>query len=391
MSTRLFSTYLLACHAIAAWLLSTHAHAQVPAPQINAKAWVLYDHSAQTTLGSENASQRVEPASLTKLMTAYLVFAALKAKTISEGQAVPVSTRAWKAPGSRMFIEPNKPVTVAELLRGMIIQSGNDASVALAELVAGSEEQFATRMNQQAKALGMKGTNFTNSTGLPDPQHYTTGEDMAVLAAAVIREFPEHYALYAQKEYTYNNISQPNRNRLLFMDPTVDGVKTGHTEAAGYCLVASARRTVGTGANAAERRLISVVLGATGDTARAVESQKLLNHGFLNFDSVRYYQKGQSVATLQVWKGEAKEVKLGFERDLMLTLPKGQLEKVKANLVTPKHLIAPLQMGQKVGEVQVMLDGKEIAKVPLHALAAVPQAGVFSRMVDTVRLWFNKG
>jgi serine-type D-Ala-D-Ala carboxypeptidase (penicillin-binding protein 5/6) len=385
------SQFFRAVALLAALVVSSGSFSQVPAPQINARAWVLYDYSAQTMLGSENAAQRVEPASLTKLMTAYLVFAALKAKTISETQTVPVSVRAWKAPGSRMFIEPQKPVTVGELLRGMIVVSGNDASVALAELVAGSEEQFAVRMNQQAKALGMKGSNFKNSTGLPDSDHYTTGEDMAVLAAALIREFPEHYALYSMREYKYGEISQPNRNRLLFMDPTVDGVKTGHTEAAGYCLVSSAKRQVGSGANQAERRLISVVLGATGDTARAIESQKLLNHGFLNFDSVKYYQKGQSIAALQVWKGQAKEVKVGFERDFMLTLPKGQIEKIKANLITPKNLTAPLAAGQKVGEVQVMLEGKEIAKVPVHALVAVDQAGLFGRMADTVRMWFNKG
>ena len=363
------------------------ALAQVPAPQINAKAWVLYDLTAQTTLGGSNAAERVDPASLTKLMTAYIVFAALKAKTITLEQNVPVSPRAWKAIGSRMFIEPNKPVTVAELLRGMIIQSGNDASIALAELIAGSEEAFAQRMNAEAKRLGLGNTSYKNSTGLPDKDHYTSADDLVKLSGALIREFPDHYALYSQKEYTYNKISQPNRNRLLWMDPHVDGLKTGHTEAAGYCLVASAKR----GEPGKERRLLSVVLGTTGDTARAVESQKLLNHGFLNFDSVRYYTKGQSVATLPVWKGVAKEVKAGFGQELFLTLPKGQIERIKANLITQKPLAAPLTEGQKIGEMQLMLDGKEIGKVPVLALEKVDGAGIFGRAMDSIKLWFEKG
>ena len=241
-------------------------------------------------------------------------------------------------------------------------------------------------MNAEAKRLGLTATQYKNATGLPDAAHYTTAQDLLKLATALITDFPEHYALYSQKEYTYNKISQPNRNRLLFMDPTVDGLKTGHTEAAGYCLVASSKR----GVAGKERRLLSVVLGTTGDTARAIESQKLLNHGFLNFDSVKYYDKGQTVATLQVWKGVSKEVKAGFGSEFFLTLPKGQIERVKANLVTQKPLLAPLTEGQKIGEMQVLLDGKEIAKVPVLALEKVEGAGLIGRALDAMRLWFEK-
>ena len=351
-------------------------------PVINARAWLLLDLTTGQSLTSQNPGERVDPASLTKLMTAYLTFSALKAKTITLDQSVPVSEKAWKAIGSRMFIEPKKPVTVAELMRGMIVQSGNDACIALAELISGSEEAFATVMNREAQRLGMKNTSFRNSTGLTDAQHYSTADDLSRLAGAIIRDFPEFYALYSLKEYTYNKISQANRNRLLWMDPNVDGMKTGFTEAAGYCLIASAKR--------GPRRLLTVVLGAQSDSARATESQKLLNYGFLNFDAVRMYEKGQGVSTLEVWKGSARELKAGFDRDLYLSVPKGQGDKLKATLVSQKPLIAPIAAGQKIGSMKVTIDGREVADVPVIALEAIEAAGVFGRAVDTVRLWFAK-
>lgn len=353
-----------------------------PAPVLNAKAWLLLDMSSGQVLASQNPAERIEPASLTKLMTAYLAFSALKAKTITQEQVVPVSEKAWKAIGSRMFIEPRKPVTVAELLRGMIVQSGNDACVALAELIAGSEESFAAAMNREAQRLGLKATSFRNATGLPDPQHFTTAEDLAVLATAIIRDFPEFYALYSLKDYSYNNIKQSNRNRLLWMDPNVDGMKTGFTDAAGYCLISSAKR--------GPRRLLSVVLGAQSESARATESQKLLNFGFLNYDAVRLYEKGASVSSLEVWKGSVRELKAGFDRDLFVTVPRGQADRVKATLSSQKPLLAPVALNQKVGSMRVTIDGREIISVPVLALEKIDGAGVFGRALDTVRLWFAK-
>lgn len=365
-------------------LLTSLAFAQsVPAPVINARAWLLLDMTGGQVLASHMSEERFEPASLTKLMTAYLTFAALKAKTITEDQVLPVSEKAWKAVGSRMFIEPKKPVTVGQAIRGMIVQSGNDACIALAELISGSEEAFATAMNREAARLGLKNTSFRNSTGLPDPQHYSTAADLGRLAAAIQRDFPEHYALYSMKEYSYNNITQSNRNRLLWMDPHVDGMKTGFTEAAGYCLISSAKR--------GPRRLLAVVLGAQSETARAGESQKLLNFGFLNFDAVRLYEKGQAVASLEVWKGEARELKAGFDRDFYVVVAKGEAARVKATLTSAKPLMAPIAGGQAVGSLKVSVDGREIASAPVIALNAVAGAGVLGRAIDTVRLWFSKG
>jgi len=369
--------------AVFAALFSSLASAQnPPAPVLNAKAWLLVDMSSGQVLATQGPGERVEPASLTKLMTAYLTFAALKAKTISLEQSVPVSPLAWKAIGSRMFIEPKKPVTVAEAMRGMIVQSGNDASIALAELIAGSEDQFAAMMNREAKRLGMTGTSFKNSTGLPDPQHYTTVEDLAKLAGAIIRDYPDFYALYSIKEYTYNNITQPNRNRLLWLDPNVDGMKTGHTDSAGFCLIASAKR--------GPRRLLSVVVGTQSEAARSTESQKLLNYGFLGYDAVRLYEKGQNVSALEVWKGESRELKAGFDRELYVTVSQGQAEKIKATLNTQKPLLAPITQGQKIGTMKVTLDGRDIAEVPVVALEKVDAAGIFGRSLDTMRLWFTK-
>jgi D-alanyl-D-alanine carboxypeptidase (penicillin-binding protein 5/6) len=342
---------------------------------------VIGDLSSNQVLAAQKPDERVEPASLTKLMTAYLVFAALRDKKLSLEQQPRVSERAWRAPGSRMFIQPGRPVTVDELVRGMIIQSGNDACIALAEAIAGDEEVFVQMMNREAARLGMKNSHFMNASGLPDAQHYTTAQDLYLLTAALIRDFPDLYGqYYSQKEFRYNNISQPNRNRLLWIDPSVDGVKTGHTEAAGYCLIASSKR--------GERRLLSVLLGSTSEAARAQESQKLLNWGYQFFDSVKLHRAGDTVKSLEVWKGAPRAVKAGFTSDLLITIPKGEAEKLKAELAS-QPLVAPVAQGQRVGTLRVTLDGKPMGEYPLVALEAVPEAGIFRRAWDTLRLWLK--
>jgi D-alanyl-D-alanine carboxypeptidase (penicillin-binding protein 5/6) len=350
-------------------------------PPLTAKSWLILDVTANHLIAAGNQNDRVEPASLTKLMTAYLAFAAIKEKKLAPEQAVPVSQKAWKASGSKMFIEPLKKVTVDELLHGMIIQSGNDASIALAEAISGSEEAFAILMNQQAKRLGMVNTNFTNSTGLPDANLYTTAFDIALLASAIVRDFPDFYSLYSKKEYRYNNITQPNRNRLLWLDPNVDGMKTGHTEAAGYCLVASAKR--------GPRRLLSVVLGTPSESLRAQESQTLLNFGFQFFDTVQVHDKTKPLSSLKVWKGEAEAVSAGVDTDIFAAIPKGTNDKIKAELVTQQPLTAPVAKGQKVGSLKVSYDGRPLGEYPVVAMKDVPLAGVFGRAWDTVRMWLN--
>lgn len=352
-----------------------------PAPAVAAKAYLLLDFNSGQTLLAHNAQARVEPASLTKLMTAYVTFAALREKRIRSDQTVPVSQRARSARGSRMFLDTKKPVTVDELLRGMIVQSGNDASIALAEAIAGSEEAFTALMNKEAQRLGLRNTHFANSTGMPDPSHYSNSEDLAALARAVIRDFPDHYPLYSQKEYRYNGITQANRNRLLWSDPTVDGMKTGYTENAGYCLVTSARR--------GDRRLLSVVLGASGDAARAIESQKLLNYGFQSWAGMRLYSAGQAVATLPVYKGAANDVQAGFLSDLHLAVPRGQAEKLKANVESMQPLVAPINAGQRVGTLKLYLNGQPFRDMPVVALEDVEPAGIFGRGWDTLRLMFR--
>jgi D-alanyl-D-alanine carboxypeptidase (penicillin-binding protein 5/6) len=353
----------------------------VPPPAIAAKAYALVDVLSGQTLVAQNADEPREPASLTKLMTAYLAFGALREKQIMPSQMVTVSERAWRAEGSRMFIEPRKAVSVDELLRGEIVQSGNDAAIALAETVAGSEGAFVERMNREAARLGMKNTHFVNATGLSAPQHVSTAADLARIAAAIVRDFPEYYPLYAIKEYRYNNITQSNRNRLLWTDPYVDGMKTGFTDAAGYCLVASAKR--------GPRRLLSVVLGAGSDAARASESQKLLNYGFQFYDTVQLYQNGQSVNSVRVWKGAEKEVQAGFIADEYVALPKGQAQKLKLTMETMEPLVAPVARGQRIGVVKVSLDAAPVGEFPLVALSDVPLANFFWRAWDTVRLWFK--
>ena len=369
--------------ALSLFLASPALAQQLPVPPtLAAKSWLLLEMGSGQVLTAEKPDERLEPASLTKLMTAYLTFAALQKKTITLEQSLPVSQKAWKTGGSKMFVRVDTQVPVDDLIKGMIVQSGNDACVTLAEGIAGSEENFAQMMNREAQRLGMKSSSFTNSTGLPDPNLYTTAHDLSLLAGALIRDFPEYYKkYYSMKEFRYNNITQPNRNRLLYIDPSVDGVKTGHTEAAGYCLISSAMRD--------KRRLLSVVLGTKSDSARATESLKLLNWGFITYDAVTVAGKDQAVATLRVWKGLQKEVKAGFTADLVIAVPKGFAEKVKSDFVAEPRLIAPIEAGQKLGMLQVSIDGKPYAEYPVIALEAVPLAGFFGRLIDTIRLWFN--
>lgn len=351
------------------------------APTLAAKSWLLLDMSSGQILTAEKPDERLEPASLTKLMTAYLTFAAIHNKTIALDQKVPVSEKAWRTGGSKMFVRVDTQVPVEDLIKGMIVQSGNDACVTLAEAIAGSEENFAQMMNREAQRLGMKSSSFRNATGLPDPEHYTTARDLSVLTSALIRDFPEEYKkYYSMKEYTYNGITQPNRNRLLYIDPSVDGVKTGHTDAAGYCLISSALRD--------KRRLLSVVLGTDSDAARASESMKLLNWGFLSFEAVTLYSAEQPVASLRVWKGEESQVKVGFNSDLSVTVPKGDAAKVKADFVAEPRLIAPIKIGQQLGVLKVTMDGKPYAEYPVLALENVELGNIFIRIFDTIRLWF---
>ena len=368
------------------WLLvlisaSAHAQLSVQPPSVAARAWLLLDYGSGQELASAKADDRVEPASLTKLMTAYLTFSALRQGTLKLDQTIPVSQRAWKAQGSRMFIEPNRPVAVTELIRGMIVQSGNDACIALAETIAGSEDAFAQMMNREAQRLGLSNTHFVNATGLPDPQHYTTARDLARLTRALIRDFPEYYPIYSTREYSYNKITQPNRNRLLWLDPTVDGVKTGHTETAGFCLIASSKRGA--------QRLISVVLGTDSETARAEESLKLLNFGFQFFDAAKLYDKNQTVSQLKVFKGALNTVRAGFTEDFVISLPKGAASRLKVQLASRQPLLAPIQKGMPVATLKLFLDNKPWGEYPVAALEDVPVANIFGRAWDTLRLWFE--
>ncbi|WP_295006592.1 D-alanyl-D-alanine carboxypeptidase family protein [uncultured Dechloromonas sp.] len=356
---------------------------QLPVPPaLAAKSWLLLDLGSNQVLTTEKPDDRLEPASLTKLMTAYLTFAAIHKKTLALEQPLPVSEKAWRTGGSKMFIRVDTQVPVEDLIKGMIVQSGNDACVTLAEGIAGSEENFAQMMNREAQRLGMKNSHFMNSTGLPDPNHYTTARDLSLLASALIRDFPVEYGkYYSMKEFRYNNITQPNRNRLLFIDPTVDGVKTGHTEAAGYCLISSALRD--------KRRLLSVMLGTASDSARASESQKLLNWGFISYDAVAVFAKDQEIAKLRVWKGAQSEIKASFPNDLSIAVPKGYADKVKSDFVAEPRLIAPIEVGQKLGTVKVSIEDKPYGEYPVLALEKIELGNIFVRIIDTIRLWFN--
>ena len=376
---------LCAALAATALCLSTALAQNVPAPTVAAKSWLLLDATSGQVLGSQEPNARTEPASLTKLMTAYLSFAAIKDKKLDLNQMINVSVRAWKVDptSSKMFIDPATPVTVRDLLYGLIVQSGNDASVALAEAVAGSEDSFVVLMNREAERMGLKSTHFSNSHGLPSPDNYSTAQDLSILVSNLIADYPDFYKIYSTREFTYNRITQPNRNRLLWLDPTVDGVKTGHTQGAGYCLISSAKRPNG----GSDRRLISVVMGAASDQSRAQESQKLLNWGFQNFDTVKLYAKGQPVTTPEVWKGSQNQVKIGFTRDTFVTVPRGMADKMKPVLERKDPLVAPIPQHSRIGTLKMMVDGKLLAELPVVALEQVNQASIFGRAWDSVRLW----
>ena len=371
--------------ALLGFLLMTSASAQTMAPPtIAARAWLLLDASSQQVLASHEADARIEPASLTKIMTAYLTFSALRDKRLDMNQTINVSTNAWKVDSgsSKMFIEPDTAVRITDLLHGLIVQSGNDAAVTLAEAVAGDQAAFSVLMNRQAAQMGLKNTRFANPHGLPDPNNYSTARDLSVLAWRLITDFPEFYKIYSVKNFTYNKISQPNRNRLLWLDETVDGMKTGHTQAAGYCLIASAVRPNGGG----QRRLISVVLGAESDPMRAQESQKLLNWGFMNFQSFKIYSKDQAVLTPVVWKGSKDEVRLGFNRDVYVSLPRGSTANLKSVVQRTDPLIAPIPQYRQIGTLKVLADGKVISELPLLALDQINEATIFGRAFDSLRL-----
>jgi D-alanyl-D-alanine carboxypeptidase (penicillin-binding protein 5/6) len=371
----------LAVALLLSFAFAARAHEPAP-PEVDARAWLLADMTSGQLLASSQAEERMEPASLTKLMTAYVVFSALREEKLRLGQAVRVSEQMRAAPGSRMFIQPGLPVTVEQLLRGLIVQSGNDAGLALVGAASGAQADFVERMNREAARLGMTNTHFANPTGLPDPHHYSTARDLYRLAAALIRDFPEYYERYfAQKEFSYNHITQPNRNRLLWLDPSVDGVKTGHTESAGYCLIASSKRGA--------RRLVSVLLGARSDEARARESQRLLNWGFQNFDDVKLYDDGLAVKQIEVWKGSSSSVKTGFPGGLVVSVPKGRADKLAAELAFDSALIAPVAAGQRVGTLRLKLEGEPFGEYPLVALEAVGPGGFFGRAWDTLRLWLR--
>ncbi|HEY8607037.1 MAG TPA: D-alanyl-D-alanine carboxypeptidase family protein [Noviherbaspirillum sp.] len=378
---------ILAAFAAAVFSMSAAFAQALPPPTIAAKSWLLLDATSGQQLAAHEPDMRIEPASLVKIMTAYLSFSAIKEKRLDLNQMVNVSVRAWKvdASSSKMFIDPATPVSVNDLLYGLIVQSGNDAAVALAEAVAGTEDAFVVLMNREAERMGMKNTRFANAHGLPSPDNYSTARDLAILATRMVNDHPNFYKIYSTKEFTYNKIKQPNRNRLLWLDPTVDGMKTGHTAAAGYCLISTAKRPNG----GSDRRLVSVVLGTVSDQVRAQESQRLLNWGFQNFDTVKLYAKGQPVATPDVWKGSQNQVKIGFTHDVFVTVPKGVADKMKPVLERTDPLVAPVAQNSKVGTLKMVVDGKPLAELPVVALEQVNQASIFGRAWDSVRLWMQ--
>jgi len=374
-----------------AWApLQAHAQSAAPeAPEVAAKAYLLLDVTANQILASRDLDMPVEPASLTKLMSAYLVFDALKSKKIDMKQTLSVSERAWKMPGSRMFIDPKMKVPVEDLIKGMIVQSGNDATMALAEGVGGTAERFVQLMNEQAKVLGMNSTSYKNPEGLTEAGHTTTARDLATLSMRLLNDFPEYVGTYAIKKYRYPGTpaaNDSNRNLLLFKDPTVDGLKTGHTNAAGYCLVATAKRDF---PNVGSRRLMAIVLGTSSEIARANEAQKLLNWGYTAFEAVKLFDAGQAVATPAIWKGKASTVKLGRADALVVAVPTGSAAQIKTQLARPDPLVAPVTKGQTIGSLKVFRGEQLWLEMPLQALDAVEQAGVFGRAWDALRLWIK--
>jgi D-alanyl-D-alanine carboxypeptidase (penicillin-binding protein 5/6) len=368
--------------ALFALLLAFQAQAQVPAaPEIGATSYVLVDFHSGETIAAKDADLPVEPASITKLMTSYVVFAEIEAGRLNLADPVRISEKAWRTGGSRMFVEVDTEVSVEDLLKGVIIQSGNDASVALAEHVAGSEEVFAQMMNAEAERLGMNNSNFLNATGLPAPEHLTTARDVAILARDLIARFPEFYRWYAEREFSYNGITQQNRNLLLARDPSVDGLKTGHTEAAGYCLATSAIRD--------GMRLVSVVMGTVSEDARASASQALLNYGFRFFETFKLYSAGDELASAEVWKGSDDELRLAVAEDLYVTIPRGRQGELAASLQVPSPAIAPFSAGQHFGELAIEFEGQALLTRPLLVVDEVPAAGWWGRTTDSVGLWFD--
>lgn len=371
-------------------VLAVAAHAQMPRPpEVAAKSYLLIDVTANQVLAARDPDLAVEPASLTKLMTAYLVFDALRSKKLTLEQTLPVSEKAWKMPGSRMFLDPKMQVPVQDLLKGMIVQSGNDATMALAEGVGGTAERFVQLMNEQARVLGMKSTTYKNPDGLTQPGHTTTARDLGILAQHLMRDFPEYISYYAVKKYRYPGTpaaNDSNRNLLLFRDPSVDGLKAAHTATAGYCLVATAKRDF---PNVGPRRLLSIVLGAESENARANESQKLLNWGYSAFDAVKLFDAGQAVSTPRVWKGQASEVRLGSGRPIVVAVPAGSAAQLTTQVSRPDPIVAPIARGQTLGALKVSKGADPLLDVPLVALDAVGQAGIFGRAWDAIRLWIK--
>jgi len=349
-------------------------------PQIAGSSYVLMEPKSGRIIMEENSHERLPPASLTKMMTAYIVERELDEGRIAMSDMVPISVNAWKTEGSRTFVREGTQVSVEDLLRGVIIQSGNDASVALAEFVAGSEDAFVDIMNQQAQLLGMKDTNFVNATGLPSPEHFSTAYDLAQLAQAIINDYPENYPLYAEKHFTYNNIRQPNRNSLLWRDDSVDGLKTGHTEEAGYCLVASAKRN--------DTRFIAVVMGASSSEARAQEIQKMLNYGFRYYESERLFRSGQELIEARVWGGQADQISVGMTEDVYVTIPRGSRNDLESTVDLDSVIKAPINVGDELGRVKVSYNGEVLVDQPVLALTEVPEGGFFKRIWDAIKLFF---
>ncbi len=372
----------LAAGLLILWTLTAQAQVPIPAPpSVNATSFILLDFHSDVVLAERESDARVEPASITKLMTSFVAFREIAAGNLSLQDEVLISERAWRTPGSRMFVEVGRRVSVEDLLQGIIIQSGNDASVAIAEHIAGDEAVFASLMNQQAAALGMTGTNYTNATGLPDPDQYTTARDIAILARAIISEFPEFYSWYSQREFTFADIRQHNRNRLLWRDPSVDGLKTGHTSTAGYCLVTSASRD--------GMRLISVVMGSANEETRATASQALLNYGFRFFETFQLYDGGVELGRERVWRGRDKELALGLAEDLFVTVQRGRYDALQARMELSDRLVAPIAAGDRLGQLVITLDGDVVSRQPLLALGSVEPAGLVGRAADGVRMWLD--
>ncbi|WP_227664597.1 D-alanyl-D-alanine carboxypeptidase family protein [Marinobacter litoralis] len=382
MAFKMFTRIFLL--ALSLTVFSTQATAQsvlIPsAPKIAGSSWVLMDPLSGRVIMEHNSNERLPPASLTKMMTAYIVERELDEGRISMQDSVPISVNAWRTEGSRTFLREGTTATVHDLLKGVIIQSGNDASVALAEFIAGSEEAFVDIMNQQAQLLGMKNTNFRNATGLPAQDHFSTAYDLALLARAIIQDYPENYPIYAEKHFTYNNIRQPNRNALLWRDDSVDGLKTGHTEEAGYCLVASAKRN--------DTRLIASVMGTSSSAARAQEVQKMLNYGFRYYETERLFRAGQELMAADVWGGVADQVSVGMAEDVYVTIPRGSRDKLESTVDLDSVIKAPIKMGQELGQVRVMLDGETVVEQPVLALTEIEQGGLIKRLWDAIKLFF---